>query len=399
MHPAAGGPPVVVARLAEHAMEWGSQSRIITTSLFCSNDGSDLAASLKSSVDATVLPVDRPRALGLCSRAASAIEDGVRKADIVHLHTLWHPLNTVARHVCRSLKRKYVLSPHGMLDPYSLGVKSLRKALYMRMREKLNLLGAASLIFTTPFEEELARQASPWLGEGVVIPLGADEPPPSDRETLTEAFIAQFPVVKNRRRLIFLGRLHPKKGLERIIDELPLIAKNCPPVLLIVAGTGDESYVQGLQARANRVGVSGHIHFTGMLRGDAKWGALAASELFVLPSHQENFAIAAAEAMHMGVPVIVSDKVNLWPFVQEAGAGIVVPDAEMPVSLGAAIAQLLEDPGGSRRMGECGKAYARTHFVWRTTTRRTLQLYEKVLARAPEGKGDEALLRKVSLRA
>lgn len=116
-----------------------------------------------------------------------------------------------------------------------------------------------------------------------------------------------------------------------------------------------------------------------MLQGALKWGTLAASELFLLPSHQENFAIAAAEAMHMGLPLILSDKVNLSPFVEEAQCGIVLKDDFIASALGATITALLSDDATRRKMGERGTLFARDNFLWENTARLTLDLYQKVL--------------------
>jgi glycosyltransferase involved in cell wall biosynthesis len=347
--------------------------------LFCSDDGAELAASFEGRLHVTVLPANRPRVLGLSSRAAAAIDEAVRSADIVHLHTLWHPLNTVARRACARHGRPYVLSPHGMLDPYSLGVKSLRKRLYLELREKRNLSDASCLIFTTPLEEELARKSLPWLGAGRVIPLGADTPPSEARQGLADEFLSRFPIAQNRRRLIFLGRLHQKKGIERILNALPIVAKACPSILLIVAGSGEPSYLQSLNALVASRGLGEHVLFTGMLHGRLKWGAFAASEIFLLASHQENFAIAAAEAMHMGLPVILSDKVNLWPFVTEARGGIVLEDGAIAGGLGPAIEDLLADPGAALEMGQRGQRFAEANFIWANTARLTTDLYLETL--------------------
>jgi glycosyltransferase involved in cell wall biosynthesis len=266
-----------------------------------------------------------------------------------------------------------------MLDPYSLGVKSLRKRIYLELREKRNLGDASCLIFTTPLEEELARKSLPWLGAGKVIPLGADTPPSEARQRLADEFLSRFAMAQNRRRLIFLGRLHPKKGLERIFDALPSVTKACPSVLLIVAGSGEASYVQSLSALVARRGLGEHVLFTGMLHGRFKWGAFAASEMFLLPSHQENFAIAAAEAMHMGLPVILSDKVNLWPFVNDARGGIVLEDGVIARDLGPAIKELIAEAAKALEMGERGRRFAEKNFVWTNTARLTTELYLETL--------------------
>lgn len=378
MHPSAGGPPVVVERLAEQAPASGWSASVITTSRFCDDGGAGLEKSLRQRLDVTVLRQKWGRAFHLPRDAGDIIRRGVRQADIVHLHTLWHPLNTVARKACKQFGRKYVLSPHGMLDPYSLGVKALRKRLYLALREESNLRGASRLIFTTPLEEKLAHASLRWLGGGEIIPLGADLPPPVSREQLAAAFEARYPSAAGRRRLIFLGRVHEKKGLEQILEVLPLIAAIYPDILLVVVGSGEPGYVARLREGAHRKGLGPYVLFTGALQGEAKWSALAASEAFLLPSHQENFAIAAAEAMHMGLPVVLSDKVNLWPFVSEARAGVIVREDCMAMELGAVIANLLNDREEFRAVGERGRRFAGKNFIWLNTSRRMIDLYNSL---------------------
>lgn len=379
MHAAAGGPPVVVERLAKQAQAAGCNASVLTTSQFCQDDGRALEAALRQRLNATVLP-HRPVLLGLGARAKQAVNEGVRNAGIVHIHTLWHPLNTAARRACARHGRPYVLAPHGMLDPYSLGVKALRKRVYLALIEGRNLRGASRLIFTTPLEEQLARASLPWLGEGAVIPLGADGPPPDiARETLACSFAEAFPQAKGRRCLIFFGRLHPKKGIERIFAVLPEIVQAYPDILLVVAGMGEAGYVAGLKETVESGGLANNVLFAGHLEGRAKWGALAAAEAFLLPSHQENFALAAAEAMHMGLPVILSDKVNIWPFVTGARAGIVLSGEAVERELKTAMLIVLDRPEEAREMGMRGREFARGNFDWRQAAQATCELYGRVL--------------------
>ena len=111
MHPTAGGPPMVVKRLAELSYNYGWHARVITTSLYCGDDGQSLEESLRRRIDAQVLACDRSRMGGLASSAGKIIEDGVGAADIVHLHTLWHPLNTIARRACSRIGRRLPSRP------------------------------------------------------------------------------------------------------------------------------------------------------------------------------------------------------------------------------------------------------------------------------------------------
>src|SRR4051812_35169413 len=116
MHPSAGGPPVVVDRLLSFAPTIGWTGSVITTSLFCDDDGSELQRILNDRFEASVLKQNWTGFRGLASDAAHAIEAGVRRSDIVHVHGLWHPFSSLAGRACARYGRPYVLMPHGMLD-------------------------------------------------------------------------------------------------------------------------------------------------------------------------------------------------------------------------------------------------------------------------------------------
>ena len=280
MHPSAGGPPIVVERLCEEMAELGWGASLITTSQFCQDDGRQLQTDLRSRIDARVLPLDRPRLLGSASGARPMIEDQIAQADIVHIHTLWHPFNGMARMACARTRTPYVTMPHGMLDPYSLGVKPFRKKLYLKLTEQATLRQASRIVFTTPLEEQLARASAPWLGASEVVPLGADSPPGDSREALAEKFVTEFPDASGRRCLLFLGRLHPKKGIEHLIQILPAVLSEHPDSVLVIAGTGDESYVRRLKAQVAGTQLTSHVLFAGLVLDELKWGALAAAEIF-----------------------------------------------------------------------------------------------------------------------
>src|SRR5262249_26967278 len=139
-------------------------------------------------------------------------------------------------------------------------------------------------------------------------------------------FLNRFPKAKARRQLLFLGRLDSKKGLDRIISTLPSVIKRIPDVLLTIAGTGSSDFQRKLDSEVSARGLEDYVLLTGWLDGVDKWGAYASAELFLLPSRQENFALTVAEAMQMGVPVVISDRVNTWPYVKESGAGVVLQE-------------------------------------------------------------------------
>jgi glycosyltransferase involved in cell wall biosynthesis len=188
------------------------------------------------------------------------------------------------------------------------------------------LRDAAAVMFTTQTESLLARGTfKPYAARHEVIGYGLDLD--WDAQTATgEDFLALHPDLRGKRLVLFLARLHPKKGCDLLVDAFAQVAVRDPTLHLVMAGPDSDGLEARLIAQVRRLGLDGRVTFTGMLRGMAKWGALRASEVFVLPSHQENFGVAVAEALAMGVPALVSNQVNIWREVVDGGAGMAEPD-------------------------------------------------------------------------
>jgi glycosyltransferase involved in cell wall biosynthesis len=384
MHPSAGGPPVVVEKLAELSPAFGWEAAVVTTTLLCAGDAGELETGLKERIPVRFLKADRPKLFGLSSEALPVLDGEVRRAELVHVHTLWHPLNGLARRLCARYGKPYVIMPHGMLDPYSLSVKSLKKRLYLRFFERRNLVNARAMLYTTEEERRLAEKALPWLPAGMVVPLGAGPPPAVPPAELEEMFLRQFPAARGKRRILYLSRLHPKKGLDRLLGALPHVRANCPDAQLVIAGNGDPAFRNELESTVRAALPEGSVLFTGMLQGELKWGAYAAAEMFTLPSRQENFALVVAEAMLMGLPVIITDRVNIWPDVEQAAAGIVLREDNCEAFLPAAIGSLLDPSGAGREMGRRGRELAMRQFTWKNSAKAMTDCYNSILNR---GKG------------
>jgi glycosyltransferase involved in cell wall biosynthesis len=380
MHPSAGGPPIVVERLCSFSRAQGCEASVVTTSLYCSDNGSELEVALRERIDATVLPIRSPHFFKRAVDARRVIYEAVRRADVVHLHTLWHPLNTISRKACARHGRKYVMMPHGMLDPYSLAQKRWRKKLYLVATERRNLEGASRLVFTAEKEEKAAKELLPWLRAGEVIPLAADIPPEVSRHDAAKIFATCFPEIASRRCILFLGRIHQKKGLERLIAALPGVIAKHPSILLVVAGDGEPSYVRQIRDRFCSAGLASHVLMTGRIAGPTKWAALACAEIFVLPSKHENFGISIAEAMHMAVPVVITNKVDSWQLVAEAKAGVILDEASIESNLGQCLNMLLDASADTHSMGECGQNFAKKHLTWPRVARDMLEMYHRVLS-------------------
>jgi glycosyltransferase involved in cell wall biosynthesis len=226
-------------------------------------------------------------------------------------------------------KKPYVVFTHGMLDPYfknQFPLKHLKKWLYWVSAEYWILRGAYRVLFTTDAEERLARQSF-WLHrwKGFVVPYGASSSMADPADEL-EAFYTHCPELRGRRFLLFLGRIHRKKGCDLLVDAFAKIAELDPTLELVMAGPDQQRWSAELKARAESLGIADRVHWPGMLKGLVKWGAFRASEAFVLPSHQENFGIAVAEAMSCHRPVLLADKVNIAEEIADDGGGLMETD-------------------------------------------------------------------------
>ncbi|RZL88615.1 MAG: glycosyltransferase [Variovorax sp.] len=249
--------------------------------------------------------------------------------DAVIVNGLWQYVGFGAWRALHGSRTPYFVYSHGMLDPWfkrRYPLKHLKKWLYWPWAEYRVLRDAAAVLFTCEEERLLARQSF-WLYRcREVVGSYGTTAAPRDAKALSALFLSSFPELERKRLLLFLGRVHEKKGCDLLLEAFSQIAAEAPDVQLVIAGPGDESLMRQLKSRAALLGLSSRITWTGMLSGNLKWGAFYACEVFCLPSHQENFGIAVAEALACSRPVLISDKVNIWREIAEDKAGFIEPD-------------------------------------------------------------------------
>jgi glycosyltransferase involved in cell wall biosynthesis len=255
----------------------------------------------------------------------------------------------------RTLRRSaipYFVYTHGMLDPWfkrRYPLKHLKKSLYWPWAEYRVLRDARAVLFTSEEERELARLSfKPYRAEEVIVNYGV-APASGVHNVQREIFLSQYPQLRDQRILLFLGRIHPKKGCDLLLGAFSHVARQDPSLRLVIAGPDQVGLQRHLSTLAEQLGVSEAVTWTGMLTGEIKMGALRSAEAFVLPSHQENFGLAVAEALACGVPVLISDKVNIWREVLADNAGLVSDDTL------AGTTRLLQDwinmsPAGRQRI-------------------------------------------------
>jgi acetyltransferase-like isoleucine patch superfamily enzyme/glycosyltransferase involved in cell wall biosynthesis len=296
---------------------------------------------------------------------------------------MWSPLVGIAAVEARRIGTPAILSPHGMLDPWSLTQKAWKKRAYLALIERHTIAGVAQMLFTTSAERENAELNFALPGSAVIA-LGADRPP-EPLEKLAAAFYTVHPHLANRTLLIFLGRLHSKKRPEAAIAAMPAIRHAIPEATLLMVGSGAPKMVSSLQALAGNLGLAEAVYFMGHLDGVEKWRALAASQLFILPSQQENFAIAAAEALHAGVPVVLTPEVAIWREIMEAGAGIAIESSarndSIQKALAAAAVRLLADHTAHQQAVKAARDLAGRAYTWEASALAIHLLYQAALAR------------------
>ena len=249
--------------------------------------------------------------------------------DCVIVNGIWQFNSFAARQALKGGKTPYFVFTHGMLDPWfnkTYPLKHLKKMLYWRWGEYRVLRDARAVLFTCEEERRLARESfRPYHCQEAVITYGTSIPS-GDPEGQREAFLARYPALRGKRLLLFLSRLHEKKGCDLLLEAFARVAQTDPDLRLIMAGPDQTGLKGTLQQQAARLGITDRVSWPGMLSGDLKWGAYHAAEVFVLPSHQENFGIAVAEALACGRPVLISNKINIWREIEADGAGLIASD-------------------------------------------------------------------------
>ncbi len=249
--------------------------------------------------------------------------------DAVVVHGLWQYHGLAAWRALHQGRVPYFVFTHGMLDPWfkqQYPLKHLKKQLYWWLAEYRLLRDAQAVLFTCEEERRLASQSfAPYQAREIVVNFGTAVPP-DEPEAQLAAFYQSYPKLQNKRLVVFLSRIHPKKGCDLLIRAFSNVAQADSSLHLVIIGPDQVGWKKELEQLAQTVNIQEHITWTGMLTGAEKWGALRAAEVFVLPSHQENFGIAVVEAMALGTPVLISDKVNIWMEINNSHSGFVAPD-------------------------------------------------------------------------
>jgi glycosyltransferase involved in cell wall biosynthesis len=390
LDPAHGGPPLVAASLASALAGFGHD---VTLASYHTPGREEAILMMLRAVPG----IDRVRMEYLPSRtraerllglqARRLLRPIVERCDVMHMHGVWEVLLKVAAGLARRAQRPYIIRPCGVLDPYSLRQKALKKraALLLGCRRMLN--GAA---FLHTLNADEARLIEPLrlrcpirvIPNGVFPDAFRDLPKPGLFRARHRDMLGDAPFV------LFLSRLHHKKGLDFLADAFAVVAREMPDVRLVVVGP-DEGARDSFIAQVKSLGVADRVLLTGPLYGSEKISAIVDAACFCLPSRQEGFSVAITEALACGRPVVISRECH-FPEVEQAGAGEVVPlDAQR---LGRALLVVVRDPERAARMGEAGRRLILDQYIWPAIATRLTNEYTEAIARvsAPVEHGVDA---------
>lgn len=301
----------------------------------------------------------------------------IRGYDLVHVHAIFSYPSTAAMAIARLQNIPYIVRPLGQLCQWSLQQSAVKKAIYLRLVEKRNINNSAGLHLTSNTESQEIEQLRLQCPK-FIIPHGLTAPeliPGACQQLRAKLKLpAQEPII------LFLSRIHPKKGLEFLIQALKDL-KNLK-FTLIIAGSGDPDYEDQIKSYLQDSGLKERTLMTGFVEGEFKQLLLQGSDLFVLTSYSENFGVAVLEALAAGTPVLVTPGVALAQEVAQNDLGYVVP--QDPPAISKALEKHLKLPESERKkLSQRTRQFALAHYSWNKIAQEMLAVYHSVLGITP----------------
>ncbi len=347
-----GGPVRAIIDLSTKLAERGHEVTIITL------DDCDAPAEWRSNPKSNPRTIELgPMAMkGTCLSAAqkAKVNAALDEADLVHVHAIWEPLTLRVAAIARKRKLPYTISLRGMLDDWCMDQRRFKKLIYLRVGGTKMLNSAVAIHCTADGERE---QSQKWFPKapGIVIPNLLNLEP---FETMPGAELARskFPMFDTGDPvLLYLSRLHYKKGVEHLIEAIKILKDSGNPHRLLVVGDGDKEYENSLKDLVSNLELSEYVFFPGLVVGDEKVSLYQAADLFVLPTSQENFGFVLYESLAAGTTLVTTKGVDTWPELQEyAKATICKQEAQ---SFADTIAKLTSDKENLESLGKKGRAW------------------------------------------
>lgn len=255
--------------------------------------------------------------------------DNICNYDVVIIHGLWQYQGYITSKICKKYSVPYIVYSHGMLDPWfkkTYPAKHIKKLIYWMLAEKNVINGAKAVVFTSEEEKILARDSFPFYKPNESVTAYGTAGYTGSSEIALSEFRKRFPKLADKKLILYVGRIHEKKGCDILINSFAELVKNTTEYHLFLAGPDDGKYALELKKLVSDLGIEEFVTWGGMISGEVKWGAYYSSQIFCLSSHQENFGIVVAEALSCSIPVVTTDKVNIWREIEGSNAGSISKD-------------------------------------------------------------------------
>lgn len=303
----------------------------------------------------------------------------VRDYDVVHSNAIFSLPNVPAHWACQRYGIPYVMTPHGMLEPWALSYKGWKKKLYYSLLER-PALNRASAIQTLASAESNHIQDLYLKPRMVVIPNGIH------RENFLSLpdpnfFYQNFPHTRGKDILLFLGRIDPKKGLDLLAPAFAQVRSQFPNTHLVIAGPDNIGFLPTAQSYFTKANCSEDTTFTGMLSGNLKLAALAAASIYVSPSYSEGFSVSVLEGMASGLPCVITTGCN-FPEAAQAEAAYIVETEVLAIT--KALKSCLHNPEAARAIGKRARQFVFQHYSWENIGQQMLDLYKEILSSRSE---------------
>lgn len=372
-----GGPAAAILPMCRSLLAEGVEVLLVTTDAGMRRESSQ--ARDDKGVPMMVFTSQLGESFKYSRPLATWLRENIRNFGVAHIHAVFNHSSIAAAHACRKASVPYVVRPLGTLDPWSMAQKALRKRVFWQVSGKGMLRRAAAVHYTSEAEKRATEELF-GLNHGRVIALGTDGESSNGKAQLAEC----FPSLASEPYVLAMSRLHPKKGLDVLLDAfLTLVDEpGWQGWRLVIAGDGPPEYVSKLKRKAETSSQRERIIFTGWLEGQEKAAVLGGASLLVLPSYQENFGLSVMEALSNSVPVLISPHVDLADEVHSARAGWIAQVNED--DLACELRQALGDEEELERRGRAGKALSKK-YSWEAAGRGLAKLYQEIVTQKSTG--------------
>ena len=351
------GPTYCVARLADELYKSGVQSSVLTLG--------QPPAEWPYRAPLILHSGSLERGIGISCALARDVRKLARAPGILHGNGIWRFTNILPLLLARQVPARIVVSPHGMMSPWSMQSKSLMKTPFWKLLQKPALDRSHCYHVTAPIEYEDVRRLG-LRGPVAIIPYGIDMP-----DLRTE---------EKHKRILYMSRIDPKKGVDLLLQAWAGLAADFPNWELVIAGPLSGSYPAAMQSLAQHLAAP-RISFAGEVRGEHKRMLLSTSSLFVLPTRSENFGMVVPESLAHGTPVVTTSETP-WSEIRDRGCGWVIrPDRhELEQALRDAMGRPLDELAD---MGGTGRAWMERDYAWGGIGEKMHSTYEWLLNGGP----------------